>query len=488
MASLNDAARGKMRTVNHEGHVAYRMDDALKLVTMALTSMLGEPKFYGDNTDDLIRLAERLCAAGRGELVAKLAVWTRTKGNLRSVSHALVAVVAHVVKDQEYVRKATHIVASQRGDDGTEILATYAALYGKPFPNALRRGVADALSGMSAYDIAKYQSGSREFKLRDTLRIAHPVPRDDEAAAAMSACIAGTLGKPKGWETELSARGNTAEVWDELIAEGRLGYMAMLRNLRNMLSAGANVEPVLTVLESPEAVHRSRQLPFRFYSAWRELQSAHLCTTRVHKALDAALVASCDNVDRLPGRTAVLIDTSASMSSAVSERSAVTCRDIAAVLGALATYISDDAWVCQFDTSASQLAFTGSSILADVRSVPFAGGGTDMKEGFACLMASGFDADRVIVISDNEVNGGFGRYGWWRGQLETVQCELDRYREKVGHDVWCHAIDLQGYGTQQFSGRQVNVIAGWSDQVLRFVSLAEGGFGGILDEVMAVEL
>ena len=485
MASLNKTARESMRTVNHEGHVAYRMDDALKLLTMALTTMFGEPKFYGDNTDELIKLAEKLCSKGKGEFVAKLAVWARTKGNLRSVSHALVAVVAHRCKGKEYVRKAVETVASQRGDDGTEILATYAALYGKPFPNALRRGVRDALSGMSAFDIAKYQSSSREFKLRDTLRITHPVPRDQEAAEAMSACLSGTLPKPKGWETELSARGNNAEVWNELISEKRLGYMALLRNLRNMVGAGADVAPVLKVLSNPTAVRKSRQLPFRFYSAWRELDSAGMCSTRISSVLDAAMQASCDNVDRLHGRTAILIDTSGSMSATVSARSLVTCRDIAAVLGAIASHISDDAWVCQFDTNASPLSFIGSSILADVRAVPFAGGGTDMAKGFQCLMESGFDADRIIVISDNEVNG--GRWGWG-GQMTAVQRELDVYRAKVGHDVWCHAIDLQGYGTQQFMGHQVNVIAGWSEQLLRFLMLTENGFGDQLDEVMAIEL
>lgn len=485
MASLNKTARGSMLTVNHEGHVAYHMDDALKLLTMALTTMFGEPKFYGNNTDELIKLAEKLCSAGKGEFVAKLAVWARTKGNLRSVSHALVAVVAHCCKGEEYVRKAVEAVASQRGDDGTEILASYAALYGKPFPNALRRGVRDALSGMSAFEIAKYQSNSREFKLRDTLRITHPVPRDQEAAEAMSACLSGTLPKPKGWETELSARGNNAQVWNELISERRLGYMALLRNLRNIIVAGANVAPVLKVLSNPTAVHKSRQLPFRFYSAWRELDSAGMCSTRVSRVLDDAMQASCDNVDRLPGRTAILIDTSGSMSATVSARSLVTCRDIAAVLGAIASHISDDAWVCKFDTDASPLSFTGSSILADVRAVPFAGGGTYMAKGFECLMESGFDADRIIVISDNEVNGGRSA---WGGQMTTVQRELDLYRKKVGHDVWCHAIDLQGYGTQQFMGHQVNVIAGWSEQLLRFLMLAENGFGDQLNEVMAIEL
>ena len=488
MARLNQSTRGLIKTTNISGHVAYAMDDKTKLATMALTTLFGEDKFYGDNSAEVIGLAATLCQQGEGAYVAKLAVWARTVGNLRTVSHVLAAVVAHECSGEPFVRPMVRTIATQRGDDGTEMLAAHMALYGTKvrWPHALQRGVRDALERMDAYQIAKYQSAHREVKLRDTLRICHPVPRDLEAAQAMDACVAGTLTVPKGWESVLSERGNTAEVWNELISEGRLGYMAALRNLRNIIASGADVAPVLAMLANPTAVRRSRQLPFRFYSAWRELKAADLLTTRVTRTLDQALVLSCQNVEQLGGRTAVLVDTSGSMGFCLSGRSKVTCRDTAAVLAALLTHISDEAWVCRFDTNASPLSFTGTSVLADIEMVPASGGCTNMEAGFACLMKSGFDADRVVVLSDNEVNS----HTWTtRGPAyRTIQAELDRYRAKVGHDVWCHAIDLQGYGTQQFVGRQVNVMAGWSEQVLRFVSMAEQGFGGLVDEIEAVAL
>ena len=488
MARLNSPVRGLFKTKNISGHAAYVMDDKTKLATMALTTLFGENKFYGDTSAQLLELAGRLCRQGDGAYVAKLAVWARTQGRLRTVSHVLAAVVAHECSGEPFVRPMVRTIASQRGDDGTEMLATHLALYGSKvkWPHALQRGVRDALEQMDAYQIAKYQLAHREVKLRDTLRICHPTPRDAEAAQAMDACVARTLAVPKGWESELSGRGNTAEVWDELIAEGRLGYMAALRNLRNIIASGADVAPVLALLGNPSAVRRSRQLPFRFYSAWRELKAAGLLTTRVTRTLDHALAYSCDNVEPLGGRTAVLVDTSGSMGMCLSGNSKVCCRDTAAVLAALLAHISDDVWVCRFDTTASPLAFTGTSVLADIETVPASGGATDMAAGFSCLMESGFDADRVVVLSDNEVNGRSWRtrdYGY-----QTIQAELDRYRAKVGHDVWCHAIDLQGYGTQQFMGARVNIMGGWSEQVLRFVALAEQGFSGLVDEIEAVEL
>lgn len=482
MATLNAASKGRMRTTNRSGHAAYRADDKVTLMTMALTTMLGEPKFYGDNTNDLLDLAARLCAADQGEYVAKLAVWTRTEGKLRSVSHALAAVVAHECGGTAFVRPMARRIAAMRGDDGTEMIAAYKALFGKPFSHALVRGVRDALETFKPYDIAKYQSGSRDMKMRDVLRIAHP-SAGKETAAAMGECVAGTLGRPKGWETELSARGNTKEVWDELISENRLGYFALVRNLRNMLKAGADVSPVLERIADRESVRRSRLLPFRFYSAYKELASDRLTSKKVCRALDMALAFSCANVDGLSGRTAVLIDTSGSMSQRISSRSVVTCRDVAAVLGALVTRVSDDALVVRFDGSASVLPMNGLSVLSDVEKVPCAGGRTDMAVGFDQLVYTHFDADRVVVISDNEVNG-----GWWSDNRKAIQSKMDEYRRHVGHDVWCHAIDLMGYGTQQFIGPKTNIMAGWSESVLRFIGMAEAGFGSVVEEVESVVL
>lgn len=490
MASYNKTTKGSNRTVNHEGHPAFKMDDRTKLVSMALTTMLGEPKFYGDNTDELIRLAEGLCQSGDGAFVAKLAVWARTKGNLRSVSHALMAVVARHCSGRHFVRPAVRLIASQRGDDGTEMMATYLNLYGREpkakHPNALRRGIRDAQQDMRAFSIAKYQSANRELKLRDVIRLTHPRPLDDEASEAMAKAIAGELPVPKSWETELSARGNTGEVWDELLSEGRVGFMAALRNMRNIAKSGADMTPVIGMLEDPERVRRSRQLPFRFYSAYRELLDANLLTTKTARALDSALASSCSNVEGLGGRTAILVDCSGSMTGTVSGRSKVSCGDIAKLLAAMLVHVCDDVWACEFNDYARVVPLVGTSILSDMGRFRRASGGTDMARGFESLIESGFDADRVIVLSDNEVNGG----GSWifRDNKAVIQSWLDRYRHKVGHDVWCHAIDLQGYGTQQFAGSKVNFIAGWSEQALRFVSMAEAGFGSLVDEIDSTEL
>lgn len=84
--------------------------------------------------------------------------------------------------------------------------------------------------------------------------------------------------------------------WEELIDSGKLGYMALLRNLRNILEAEVSADHILTVgkrLSSEKAVENSRQLPFRFLAAYRELsKTPSLYATMLMTALERAVQVS----------------------------------------------------------------------------------------------------------------------------------------------------------------------------------------------------
>nr|XP_060636116.1 telomerase protein component 1 [Anolis sagrei ordinatus] len=87
--------------------------------------------------------------------------------------------------------------------------------------------------------------------------------------------LAGTrmkLAKPQTWDRELSQKGNQAYVWEKLIDSGKLPFMAMLRNLRNIIKSGVSEkhhERLLKRLEGKDSVIRSKQLPFRFLAAYK---------------------------------------------------------------------------------------------------------------------------------------------------------------------------------------------------------------------------
>lgn len=113
----------------------------------------------------------------------------------------------------------------------------------------------------------------------------------------------------------------TKEVWEALAPS--MGYMAALRNLRNFDEAGMSDEVAAQVaarLADPGQVARSRQFPFRFLSAYEAAPSL-----RWGHALDQALQASLGNLPALPGRSLILVDTSASMTHrTISAKSKVT--------------------------------------------------------------------------------------------------------------------------------------------------------------------
>ena len=480
MATYNTKTKHSPKTENASGHAAYKLPDAKTELTLAVAScMVGEPKFYGDTTPQVMELAREVCERDP-EFVAKLAVYARRTLMLRSVSHMLACIVASsdAAQGTGLTRKCARGVV-RRGDDATALLAAWRQLEGddKMFPNGLWKGVRDAMEVMGGYDVAKYRGAGRSVTMRDALRIAHPAKGDH---AAFGACVDGTLKMPDTWESRLSTEGNTKEAWGALLSEGKVPPMALCRNLRNILKAGADLRPVCRVLEDAEAVRRSGMLPFRLYTAYREVEKMPECGTKLVRALDAALAGACANYPELPGRTAVLLDASSSMTfTSLSAKSTVSVGEAAAVMASAIERVSDDT-VCYLFSRGARKASLSPSAIANARNLSrkMNGGWTDMNSAFAQLVADGVDVDRVIVISDMEANVG----------RETGQQMLAKYEAAVGHPVWLHAWDMAGYGTTQFYGNRVNHLAGFSDRVIEYLAKVEAGDDGMVKTVESLVL
>lgn len=470
MAKFNSPVT--IKTTNKSGHVAYRMGDKEKLVAQVLTSFINEAKFYGDNTTEMQQTIQRVVKADP-QFVAKLAVFARREFNMRSVAHVLTAHLAHEVEGKPFTRETVRGV-SLRGDDVTEIMSFYLATFGKPIPNALKKGINDVLSGLDEYSLAKYKGDGKTVKMRDLLCLCRPTPKGDEQAALWKRCLEGTLAIPETWETQLSAHGNNAETWERLIDSGKVGYMALLRNLNNIIKANpANTEKVYQTIEDPERVWKSKQLPFRFLSAYKAVSG--IGGSRVFDALENAVDASIENLPKLPGTTVIAVDTSGSMGSRVSAKSDVWCVEIGMMLGMIANRICENSIFYTFNTAIQKHAVSSrGGILYAVTHNARAGGGTYMQLPFQRMISDSVRADRVIIISDNECNSTY---------RTPVQRFADEYRRVSGNNIWVHAIDLQGYGTQQFHGSKTNIIAGWSEKVLQFILLAENGAGALQEAI-----
>lgn len=286
--SYNEQLRCDYLTTNHEGELAWRMTPEWELYTTVVTMMGVEDKFYESGEVRVRRVADlvRKCSP---EFVARLAVYTREQMHLRSVPLLLLVELAQCQRGNSLISRAVARTV-QRADEITELLMCYQWRTGrrnlKRLSSQLRKGLAEAFNKFDEYQFAKYNRKGRKVTLRDALVLVHPKPKDNVQSEIFRKILNGTLATPYTWETELSRVGKQhfkskgdrekaiKHTWQELIASGRMGYMAMLRNLRNMILQGVDngtIELICSKISNPDEVRKSKQLPFRFLSAYMQL-------------------------------------------------------------------------------------------------------------------------------------------------------------------------------------------------------------------------
>ena len=288
--SYNEQLRCDYLTTNYEGAKAWRMTPEWELYSTVVTMMGVEDKFYEGGESRVRRVAD-LVRKTPPEFVASLAVYTREKMHLRSVPLLLLVELARCHRGDSLVSRAVARTV-QRVDEITELLMCYQWRTGrkdlKKLSSQLRKGLSEAFNHFDEYQFAKYDRRNRKVTLRDALLLVHPKPKDDAQAALFMKILNDSLETPYTWETELSSLGKQhfqsleekdeamKDAWQKLVASGRLGYMAMLRNLRNMCNLTIDAETmqkVCSTLSNPVEVQRSRQLPFRFLSAYLQLMN-----------------------------------------------------------------------------------------------------------------------------------------------------------------------------------------------------------------------
>lgn len=223
MAKFNAKAEVKgPKTVNKCGAPAYKQGDEERLVSAVLTSFLGEPKFYGSTDNEIIKLAVAI-AKKDPKFISNLAIYARREFNLRSVSHVLTAVLAWVCKGGEHTKLIRETIPKvvARPDDMTEIMSFYLANFGKPVPNSLKKGMSDALNRVGEYGLSKYKGNQNALKMKDLVKLVHPVPKDDKQSDLYKRLLNDELETPKTWEVLMSEDNSKSkkEKWEEIIDE-----------------------------------------------------------------------------------------------------------------------------------------------------------------------------------------------------------------------------------------------------------------------------
>lgn len=508
--------------VTHEGAPGFARDPRSELFLLAVSNMVGEKTFYetADTRDARFEQLVHQVAVSDPDWFGRFVPWLRSEANMRTASIVAAAegVKARLDAGQggatgttvprppetgvlpEILTNRRMIdAACQRADEPGELLAYWTSRHGRAIPKPVKRGVADAARRLySERSLLKYDTTSKGYRFGDVIDLTHPTPADDKpwqgdlfeyaldrrhnrdneiperlrtvrANAALrastdpAAWLDADALRAAGmtWEDALSAVGSKADkgaLWSALIPS--MGYMALLRNLRNFDEAGMPdtiAAMVAAKLSDPAEVARSRQFPFRFLAAYKAAPSL-----RWAYPLEQALGHALANVPALGGRTLILVDRSGSMWDRLSARSELNRADAAAIFGAALALRAGKADLIQFGTSSAPIPFsTGESVLRVLGRFGNLGGTNTQTAVSTHYRAH----DRVVIVTDEQAM--FGGYG---DVTAAVPASIPVY-------TW----NLAGYqyGHAPSGNRNRHTFGGLTDQAFKMIPLLESGRDGV---------
>ncbi len=492
---FNFTRKATVATVtNYEGEKAFVLTPAMELYTAVATAALSD-NFYENAGERLQRLQE-LIAKNDAAFVAKLAVYAREQMYLRSVPLVLTVELAKLHNGDNLIQYLTERIV-QRADEITELLSYYAQANQRTRTKQLnklskqvQKGLAAAFNRFDEYQFAKYNRDAN-IKLKDALFLVHPKAKDEAQQVLFNRIVKDELAAPYTWEVELSTLGQAkydsealkkAAVkakWEALINSNKMGYMATLRNLRNMLEANISnevLDKVCNYVSNENAVAKSKQLPFRFLSAYRELKAVkNMQASKVLDALETAVMHSAANIKGYDSNTRIVIaaDVSGSMQVAVSEKSKVQRYDIGLLLSMLLQSRCEAIMTGMFGDTWKVVNLPKKNILGNVdalhRREGEVGYGTNGYLVIKDLLQRRQKVDKVMLFTDCQL---------WNsnGSGESLQSIWNQYKQIVPN-AKLYLFDLAGYGNTPLNvlRNDVYLIAGWSDKIFDVLAAIEDG-------------
>ncbi|MBO1418299.1 TROVE domain-containing protein [Streptomyces sp. FH025] len=490
----------------HQGGTGYARDRKSELFLLSVANMVGQDTYYerGGDRDDRYTALVRELAVAEPEWTLGLLRWLRYDAQLRTAALVGAAEFTRARLDagaHGHSRQAVDAVL-RRADEPGELLAYWTSRYGRALPKPLKRGVADAVRRLyDARSLLKYDTATKGYRFGDVLELTHPSPdptkpwqgalfayaldrrhRPEEAVppAADRLLTANrellalpveerrTAVTARGGAERLAAAGLTwealagwlqgpldAAAWEAVIPS--MGPMALVRNLRNFDRAGVSdavAAEVARRISDPGEVRRSRQFPFRYLAAHRNVPSL-----RWGHALETALGHSLANVPELPGRTLVLVDRSGSMFDRPSAQTQLNRADSAAIFGTALKVRAAEADLVEFGTDSRVIEVGRGEAVLRVLERFSSLGGTNTA---AAVRAHYRGHDRVVIVTDEQT--GFGYRG--SDPLAAVPADVPVY-------TWNLAGYAPGHGPSGGAGR--HTFGGLSDAAFRLIPLLEAG-------------
>ncbi|KAL7676320.1 hypothetical protein ACOME3_002574 [Neoechinorhynchus agilis] len=351
--------------------------------------------FYHSPRTEVIDICRNI-ANHDPEFVLKAALYIRNILNFRSLANLLLAFSSSEQSCRPYLSKYFCSVVNLP-TDWLEVLDFYKAMSEKTaIPRCLVKVMKLKFGQFSDFHLQKYKSLARipkkierrskqakSLTMKTAVKVLHiKYPRDkvmkvvqarypsniDEFIASelpgeFDESLAGKKFKFDPivtWERELSLNGNSANVWENLLDKNAVAYMALIRNLRNLVDkkiSNQHFLKVINIIKDEEQVKKSRQFPQQFYQAYMALKEQYKDSNRnsenpkwreyneqLQIAISEALSISVENdVPVIPGKTIVIVDVENIVNPKVEEKTKKrqenkTSKEMMELLSALIIY------------------------------------------------------------------------------------------------------------------------------------------------------
>ena len=522
MATMNSkrgtasVTRDKKTTLNHHGSVVHQLDSLETLFSKVLGSLFGESTHYEKRTaegdyEDLCKIIEKVDDEDI-EYVLKIARLGREYNMIQYPLSVLTACMNDDrFKGQSFVDESTgrnklqsysqYII--RRGKDILDILATQMNVYGfqttgrgknlhrqTPIPMQMRKVLKGKIESFNEYQLSKALGESKQVSMSDAIKLLHPDPTNSRVRKNFYKDI--IEGRVKMSDDFKQVQSEIAKVnnknskttkKDVVKSIDTSTVMAIVKNLVALDRAGVladkkAVDSIVAKLTDKKEVQKSRLLPFRFYSAYKEVSSLRSSEgkRRVLDALVEALDLSIDNLQDIVGYSAILIDLSGSMNHSISSMSSVTAREVACVLGAICAKkgIAD---VYVFADKCELVEVSKKSTVIDIADKlikTYVGGCTDLDTALRKIEASGTKYTNLIILSDGDCysqSGNSFRFSECWGCRYSPDKDVNRLMKSgVFKKVYLNNLLGNNFAIVNTDDFRKNLITGFSERIVDVIN------------------
>ena len=465
---------------NLNGHDAYAIPEELQLLSM-LNTLKMEPQAYRETSEQLMALQNLIATLGSKDpyFVAQAIVYSRCmRDGMRTVNHIAAALLTPYLRGQEWGKrffsgwnkKAGKGGCIYRLDDMVEIKNAYTALNGGGIlANSMKKGFREVLHCADSYQILKYKKAAI-----DLANLVHPniemckgtVVVNGKPECAIDALMRGLKVSADTWEAANSEAGQLvaaakregkiteeaakemldtakAENWNQLLAEKKLGILAALRNIRNILNVCENVTDLCNLLSDGDRIIKGKIMPYQIDTAYEVVANDCEDTNNKRRVLGALLrgyEASVPNLAQVcTGRNLVILDCSGSMDWSMRDsrtgKPLGNCLSKASLIAS--TIVQATGADCIRFGSRAEYAerMNGRNLFEYSQYLGRANmGGTNLATAFRLITDLGKEYDRIFILSDNECNCGY-----------QARAYAD-YIRRV-NSPYIYSVDLAAYGT-----------------------------------------